>query len=128
MSGVNLYAVLAGAIVVLGAGGFMAYQANELTGLKNEKVLLLEKVGKLESQIELSVKERVRLSAELKDYQNRKAEIEVKYITKPVTVFREVIKTVPPETVSTQANEETNALLDAINSSAVNFSLRNNPN
>jgi len=126
MADVNIYAVIAGAVLVLGTGGFIAYQSNELTGLKNEKVLLLEKVEKLESQIDLSLKERVRLSAELKDYQNRKAEIEVRYINKPVTVFKEVVKVLPPEIVETQANEETNALFDSINATASNFSLHNN--
>ena len=128
MSGVNLYGVLVGAIIVLGVGGFIAYQENELTALKNEKVLLVEKVQKLEATIDLSMRERVRLSAELKDYQNRKAEIEIRYINKPVTVFKEIVKTVPPEKVSTEANKELNALFDDINSSAVNFSLRNSPN
>ena len=98
----------------------------QITGLQNERVLLLEKVENLEGAVTLGLTERVRLTKEIKDYQNRKAEIEIRYITKPVTVFKEIIKEVPAEVVTTKANEETNALFDAINSSALSFSLPNN--
>jgi len=128
MAGINIWGMIGAAATVLAVGGFIVYQNTKIEGLQSERVLLVEKVQKLEATIDLSLKERVRLSAELKDYQNRKAEIEVKYINKPVTVFKEIIKTVPPETVSTEANKELNALFDNINSSAISFSLRNNPN
>lgn len=128
MSGINIWGVLGAAAILLAGGWCIAYQSTQIDGLQNEKVLLVEKVQKLEATIDLSMRERVRLSAELKDYQNRKAEIEVKYVNKPVTVFKEIIKIVPPEKVSTEANKELNALFDDINSSAVNFSLRNSPN
>jgi hypothetical protein len=128
MAGVNIWGVLGIAAVLLAGGGYIAHQTTQIEGLRNEKVLLVEKVQKLEATIDLSTKERVRLSTELKDYQNRKAEIEIKYINKPVTVFKEIVKTVPPEKVSTEANKELNALFDDINFSAVTFSLRNSPN
>jgi hypothetical protein len=128
MAGINIWGVLGAAAILLAGGGYIAYQSTQIDGLRNEKVLLVEKVQKLEATIDLSIRERVRLASELKDYQNRKAEIEVKYINKPVTVFKEIIKTVPPEKVSTEANKELNALFDDINSSAVDFSLRNSPN
>ena len=124
----GLFAAIGGGLIALAAGGYIAFQSSQITGLRAEKVLLTEKVGKLEAAISLSIKERTRISDQLKDYQNRKAEVEVRYINKPTTVFKEVIKTVPPETVSTKANEETNALFDAINSSAVTFSLHNDKN
>ena len=128
MAGINIWGILGGAVAALAVGGFIMYQNTQIDGLQNEKVLLVEKVQKLEATIDLSMRERVRLSAELKDYQNRKAEIEVRYINKPVTVFKEIVKTVPPEKVSTEANKELNALFDDINSSAVDFSLRDSPN
>jgi hypothetical protein len=124
----GLFAALGGAVATLAAGAYIVFQSSQITGLRAEKVLLVEKVGKLEAAITLSITERVRIADQLKEYQNRKAEVEVRYITKPTTVFKEVIKTVPPETVSTKANEETNALFDSINSSAVTFSLRNDKN
>lgn len=124
----NIWSILGAVVITLGGAGYIAYQNTQIQGLQNEKVLLVEKVQKLEATINLIAKERVRLSSELKDYQNRKAEIEIKYITKPVTVFKDRIKTVPPETVSTEANKELNALFDNINSSAITFSLRNPPN
>jgi len=128
MAGVNIWGVLGIAAVLLAGGGYIAYQTTQIEGLRNEKVLLVEKVQKLEATIDLSMKERVRLSTELKDYQNRKAEIEIKYINKPITVFKEIVKTVPPEKVSTEANKELNALFDDINFSAITFSLRNSSN
>ena len=128
MAGTNIWGILGAGVAALAVAGFIMYQNTQIDGLQNEKVLLVEKVQKLEATIDLSMRERVRLSAELKDYQNRKAEIEVKYINKPVTVFKEIIKTVPPEKVSTEANKELNALFDDINSSAISFSLRDSPN
>ena len=126
MSGVNIWGVLGAVALTLSTAGFIAYQGMQITGLQNERVLLLEKVENLEGAVTLGLTERVRLTKEIKDYQNRKAEIEIRYITKPVTVFKEIIKEVPAEVVTTKANEETNALFDAINSSALSFSLPNN--
>lgn len=120
----NIYGVLGVIAVVVLGGGVIAYQHNEVTGLKTERDLQKEKIVDLEAKVALGTKERIRLDGELQNYQNRKAEIEVRYIKTPVTVYKEIVKTVPAEIVLEQANKETNALFDSINTAAIDFSLR----
>ncbi len=116
--------IIVGALAMLAAGTYIYIQNMTIDGLKAEKVLHLEKINSLEGQVSLELVERNRLTTELKDYQDRKAEIEVRYITKPVTVYREIIKTETPEVVETMAKRELNEIFTNVTANAVDFSLR----
>lgn len=122
----NVYGVLAVIAGIGIGGGIIAYQNNQIEGFKAENVLQVEKIKDLEAQVKLGSAEKLRLDKELKAYQERKAEIIVKYIRQPVTVYKEVIKTMPAAIVADKANEETNALFNSINAAAINFSLLHN--
>lgn len=123
----NIYGILALAASIGIGGGVIYFQNTQIEGFKTENVLQNQKITDLEAQVALGTNEKDRLDGELKAYQQRKAEIEVRYIKTPVTVYKNIIKTVPAEIVSERANEETNALFNAINTAAINFSVPTNP-
>jgi hypothetical protein len=109
---------------VAAAAGTIYFQHNQITSLKQTNVLLNEKTVELEAKIALGVQERIRLNASLQELAQKKAEVEVRYITKPVTVFRDIIKTETPEVVEATAEKEVNEVFTNISTNATNYSLR----
>jgi hypothetical protein len=120
----NIWTWLAGLAAVAAAAGTIYFQHNQITSLKQTNVLLNEKTVELEAKIALGVKERIRLNASLQELAQKKAEVEVRYITKPVTVFRDIIKTETPEVVEATAEKEVNEVFTNISTNATNYSLR----
>lgn len=123
----SIYGYIAIAVVLAGAAGYAVYQSRTIEGLKTENTLLEDKVENLEARISLFSTEKIRLTDELEAYQQKKAEIEIRYLERPVVKFVEVIKEVPAELATEQANEETNAIFNNVSSRAIAFSLHGNP-
>lgn len=120
----NIWTWLAGLAAVAAAAGTIYFQHNQITSLKQTNTLLNEKTVELEAKIALGVQERIRLNASLQELAQKKAEVEVRYITKPVTVFRDIIKTETPEVVEATAEKEVNEVFTNISTNATNYSLR----
>lgn len=120
----NIWTWLAGLAAVAAAAGTIYFQHNQITSLKQTNALLNEKTVELEAKIALGVQERIRLNASLQELAQKKAEVEVRYITKPVTVFRDIIKTETPEVVEATAEKEVNEVFTNISTNATNYSLR----
>lgn len=120
----NIWTWLAGLAAVAAAAGTIYFQHNQITSLKQTNTLLNEKTVELEAKVALGVNERIRLNASLQELAQKKAEVEVRYITKPVTVFRDIIKTETPEVVEATAEKEVNEVFTNISTNATNYSLR----
>lgn len=120
----NIWVWLASLAAAAAAAGIIYFQHNEINSLKQTNTLLNEKTAELEAKITLGVNERIRLNASLQELAQKKAEVEVRYITKPVTVFRDIIKTETPEVVEATAEKEVNEVFTNISTNATNYSLR----
>lgn len=107
------------------ASALIFFQNTEIANLKEVRTLLQKEISDLEGQLKESIAEKIRTGKELEEYRNKKAEIEIRYLTKEVPVFREIVKTVPPATVETTAKEEINEAYRNITNRAIDFSLRN---
>lgn len=124
----KLWTWLLSGAAILAASATIYFQHQEIVSLKDVQVLNKEKISQLESKITLGIKEKTRLDATIEEYKKQKAEVEVKYITKKVPVFREIVKVETPQAVDTIAKKELNEVYSSISNGATDFSLRNDKN
>lgn len=120
----NIWVWLLGLAAAAAAAGTIYFQQNEITALKKSNMLLEQKTIEQAAKLDLALRERTKLNTELEELAKKKAEVEIKYITRPVTVYRNIIKTETPEVIEATVNKEINEILDAITTNAVNYSLR----
>lgn len=78
-----------------------------------------EKIKELNAQIVFEKKNLEEQADKLKEYESRVQE--VKTVTKPVVVYREIVKTLPKEVIVETANEDTNETITSIVNSANSF-------
>jgi division protein CdvB (Snf7/Vps24/ESCRT-III family) len=77
------------------------------------------KIKELNAQIVFEKKNLEEQADKLKEYESRVQE--VKTVTKPVVVYREIVKTLPKEVIVETANEDTNETITSIVNSANSF-------
>ena len=119
----NIYGYLASGAAILVAGGLIFFQHQEIGTLKDNKTLLEKSIKDLESKVQSLGLEKASVDKAIEEYKNRKSEIVVKYINRPVIKFVELIKTETPEVVTTKAKEGLNEVYNNITSHAIDFSL-----
>jgi chromosome segregation ATPase len=117
--------ILIGALILGCATGFIAFQNSQINDLKNQKTNYEKQISELQSRQTLQLSEAKRLNDKITEYKNKKAEIEVRYVTKPVTKYVEVVKETPPKVVESMAKEELNEIFSGVTNDATDFSLRN---
>lgn len=120
----NIWVWLLGLAAAAAAAGTIYFQQNEITALKKSNMLLEQKTIEQAAKLDLALRERTKLNTELEELAKKKAEVEIKYITRPVTVYRDIIKTESPDVIEATVNKEINEIFNAITTNAVNYSLR----
>jgi len=124
----NIYVYGAAALAALGGIYIITDQGKTITNLNKDKGALTEQISSLQGQLKILGTERDRISNEMASFKDKQAEIEVRYITKKVPVYKEIVKTVPEQVVTVESNKDFNEALNGISSSAIAFySLRSGP-